>query len=105
MARIPMITRTFYITKVKVMCFDMSMNDVVNKDFTLAGRFAFEEKLLREIEKLNLVPDNCKLLKVLECSECEQLYGMEVSEFIKHAKMISPDTKQDNEETRKIKLR
>ncbi len=115
MARIPMVTRTVKATKVNVLCINIDTAEPFNKTLIISGTYKDEKAMLKaatsvianemfewaptENENVEGMLDNIdrvKVVHIVESEEIETLYGMTEQEFIQHAKVLPPRTKNKN---------
>lgn len=98
MARIPMVTRTIKSTNCSCMCVDKIHAEIVNLDIVLPRTFKDTKEMAKMIEKQNLIPENYKLVDVVDFTVNEQLYGMSESDFLNYAKPVQRNTNKALEE-------
>lgn len=115
MARIPMVTRTVKATKVNVLCINIDTAEPFNKTLIISGTYKDEKAMLKaatsvienemfewaltENENVEDMLDEIgrvKVVHIVESEEIETLYGMTEQEFIQHAKVLPPRTKNKN---------
>lgn len=96
MARKPMVTRTIVSTKVTVMAVDVANGDeVVNKTYVMPRTYADDATLLKAVKKQYEVENELVIVKVVDKEKQEALYGMEEVDFIAHATLLPPRTKEE----------
>lgn len=88
MARTKMVTRTIVTTKCVALCINVQTAEPFNQDFTLAGSYDDEKKLLKELKKYE--DDNHKIVHVVDTEHVETLYGLPEDDFIKYATVLPP---------------
>ena len=86
MARIRMVTRSFFTTKVKAIVFNNETNKTGEEEFVLAGEYKTDESALKALK--NVTSDKVQALKILSRETDSALYGIEETEFIKLAKKL-----------------
>ena len=92
MARKPMITRGFKLTKVNVICMDIEKGESFNKD-VLIPRMVTDNKKLRKLVDEIVNTDTIKTVHIVDVqTECK-LYGMTESDFIKYATELDENRK------------
>lgn len=96
MARKPMVTRTIVSTKATVMAVDLANGDeVVNKEYVMPRTYADDATLLKAIKKQYEVEGELAIIKVVDTEKQEALYGMEEVDFIAHAQLLPPRSKEE----------
>lgn len=100
MARVPMVTRTIVATKANVMCLDVEKGEPFNQVVTVPRTYKDNEALLKKVKEV-AETDVVKCVHVVDVEQQETLYGMTEQEFIEHAQVLPPRTK--NEEIEKEK--
>lgn len=93
MARTKMVTRTIVTTKCTALCINVETAEPFNQDFTLAGSYDDEKKLLKELKKYE--DESHKIVHVVDTEEVETLYGMSEEDFIKYATVLPPRNTKD----------
>lgn len=88
MARTKMVTRTIVTTKCVALCINVQTAEPYNQDFTLAGAYEDEKKLLKELKKYE--DDDHKIVHIVDTEQVETLYGMTEEDFIKYATVFPP---------------
>ena len=97
MARAPMVTRTITTTKVKVLCVDITKEQIVTKEVVLPRTYKDDAHLLKAVEKV-VNTDECKATLIVGTEVVETLYGMSEQKFIETAEILPPrGTKADTE--------
>lgn len=89
MARTSMVTRTIVTTNCTALCVNVETAEPFNKDFTLAGSYDDEKKLLKELKKVG-EDDVTKIVHIVDKNEVETLYGLAEADFIKYATVLPP---------------
>lgn len=89
MARTPQVTRTITTSVVSVLCADISLGELVNKEFTLPRTYKDDEAILKAIKKAN-TDENIKPVSVADVKIVETLYGMSEQKFIDNAEILPP---------------
>lgn len=98
MARARKVTRTFYSTKVIVMCVDTETATVNNYEVEIAGVYSDEKKLMKAVTKV-VETETLKPVSVVSSEVIEALYGMDEQKFIEMAEVLPPrDKKEDTDE-------
>ena len=100
MGRIAMVTRTIKSTKATVLCVNTEEKTTFTQDVTLAGTYKDNEKLMKAITAIfENDADNAPVKPVaIEAAEVvENLYGMTEQEFLSHAAVLPPRTKEQQE--------
>lgn len=92
MARQPMVTRTIVTTKANVMCLNVESAEPFNMDVTVPRTYKDEVSLLKAVKKV-AETENVKCVHVVDSVQVETLYGMSEQEFIEHAAVLPPRTK------------
>lgn len=88
MARRKMVTRTITATDVTCLCMDISTAEPINKTFSIVGKFAEDEKLLKVVRKM-YETDDVKIVAIVDKNVTNELYGMDENEYLAHAHIIS----------------
>lgn len=83
-----MVTRTLKVTEANCMCVDPELGEVMNIDITVSRTYKNERALTKAIEKANLIPENLKLVKIVDTTIVTKKYGMTEVEFMTTAKEI-----------------
>lgn len=97
MSRKAMVTRAFKATEVNVLCMDLENEEPCNKVVTIKGTFDDNKKLLKEVRKV-VDSDELSAVKIVDTTEVEKLYGMDVQTFIENAVELDPETRKEFEE-------
>ena len=87
MARIPMVTRTFTVTKATVMCVDVNTDQTQDNEFRVTSEFKNDQKLLARLKEL-YETDSVKLVYLKNKELTKELYGMPEDEFMKIAEKL-----------------
>lgn len=94
MARKPMITRTIKTTVATVLCLDVEKAEPFNYTVELVRTYKDEKHLMKAIrEKVDT--EDVKAVHLVSVDVKEVLYGMYEDDFIKHAKELTPRTKEE----------
>jgi len=88
MARVPVVSRTFKMTEVTVLCLNIETAEPFNQTVILPRHFKDEKKLMKEIEK-RVNSESVKAVHVVDVKPTEKLLGMTEDEFIAHAYPIT----------------
>ena len=86
MARVKMVTRSFFTTKVKAIVFNNETNKTGEEEFVLTGEYKTDESALKALK--NVTSEKVQALKILSRETDSALYGIEEAEFIKLAKKL-----------------
>lgn len=89
MARIPMVTRTIQITKVKALCLNIADQKPFEKEYVLSGIYKDNKHLMKALEKV-ANDDTHKVVHVKSTEVVKTLYGMTEQEFVSCAKVLPP---------------
>ena len=81
------VTRTIEVTDCTVLCLLVSDQKTYERDFTIAGRFSTDAKLLKRIQDL-YQNDWHKMLHVLSKHETSYHYSMPEQEYIDRAQKL-----------------
>lgn len=92
--RKPMVTRTIILTHVTALCVNPQTAETFEQVFTLTGKFADKDKVLKRVSKLYNTED-CTIVAVRELKEFNELYGMDETDFIKGAKILDPAIRKE----------
>lgn len=95
MARERMVTRTVELTIAEVMTVDTTTAEVKIVAYEVGGGLTEEKAVLKAVKKLHET-DTFKCVSVQSITVKEILYGMAEIDFIKHAKVLPPRTKNDD---------
>lgn len=88
MARTPMVTRTLKATYANCMCVNVELGEVQNIEVTVSRTYKNDKALVKAIEKANLIPENLKLVKIVDTEVLTKKYGMTETEFMATAKEL-----------------
>ena len=91
-----MVTRTIISTQVTALCVNPQTAETFEQVFTLTGKVADKDKVLKRVSKLYNTED-CNIVAVRELKEVNELYGMDEVDFIKGAKILDPVTRKEIE--------
>lgn len=94
--RKPMVTRTIISTQVTALCVNPQSAETFEQEFTLTGKIADKDKVLKRVSKLYNTKD-CTIVTIRELKEINELYGMDEADFIKGAKILDPTTRKEIE--------
>lgn len=92
--RKPMVTRTVKSTEVKVMALDTTTDSAVEKTYNIVGTFKTDAKLLKAVQAA-FDTDELKHVHIVDSTELEELYGMDMYYFLAHAVHITADRKTE----------
>lgn len=92
MARKAIVTRTVIGTEATTLAVDCVGGEVVNKTYTLSGKFKDSNALLKAIQKA-YDSDSLKHVQVLTQKPVNQIYGMWEEDFIANAMKLDADRK------------
>ena len=95
MARERMVTRTVELTIAEVMTLDTTTAEVKTVAYEVGGGLTEEKAVLKAVKKLHET-DTFKCVAVQSITVKEILYGMPEIDFIKHAKVLPPRTKNED---------
>lgn len=95
MARERMVTRTVELTIAEVMTLDTTNAKVETIAYEVGGGLTDEKAILKAVKKLHET-DTFKCVSVVSVTVKEILYGMPEIDFIKHAKVLPPRTKNED---------
>jgi hypothetical protein len=87
MARQSMVTRTITTTNVVAMVVNTEKGETEVKEFALPRTYKDNAAILKYCAK-HIDNDTTKVVKIIEATVKEQLYGMTEQDFIGHAKPI-----------------
>lgn len=96
MARIPMVTRSFKVTKVNVLCLDVIKAEPFNQLVVLPTTYKDTDKLMKAVRK-EVDNDNVKAVHIVDTTVEDVMYGMTEQEFINHARLLDPTTRKSIE--------
>lgn len=95
MARVPQVTRTITTTKVVAMVVNTTQGETETKTYVLPRTYKDNNAVLKQLQK-TFDTDDVKVVKVLDVTEENTLYGMTEQEFIEHASVLPPRTEKEN---------
>ena len=93
MARKPMVTRSFEVTKVNVMMCNTITAEVHNKEFEVPRTYKDNEKLLKVVKEM-IETDSDKVVTIVDKSIATKLFGMSEADFLKNAIELDPETRK-----------
>ncbi len=93
MARKPMVTRSFEVTKVNVMMCNTITAEVHNKEFEVPRTYKDNEKLLKVVKEM-VETDSDKVVTIVDKSIATKLFGMSEADFLKNAIELDPETRK-----------
>ena len=93
MARKPMVTRSFEVTRVNVMCVNTSIGEVVNKDFELPRTYKDDDKIIKTVQSI-ITESDVKAVSVVDKEVVSKLYGMSEVDFLKYSVELDPETRK-----------
>lgn len=91
-----MVTRTIISTSITALCVNPQTAETFEQEFTLIGKIADKDKVLKRISK-QYNTDDCTIVAIRELKEVNELYGMDEADFIKGAKILDPATRKEIE--------
>lgn len=91
-----MVTRTIISTSVTALCVNPQTAETFEYEFTLTGKIADKDKVLKRLSKLYNT-DDCTIVAIRNFKEFNELYGMDEADFIKGAKILDPATRKEIE--------
>lgn len=91
-----MVTRTKVVTVATVLALNTETAEPFNYTQEVAGTFKADDKLLKVVKSMNDT-DEIVSVKIVSKEEKEVLYGMEEDVFIKHATILPPRKKYNQE--------
>ena len=94
--RKPMVTRTIISTQVTALCVNPQTAETFEQKFTLTGKIADKDKVLKRVSKLYNT-DDCTIVAIRNLKEVNELYGMDEADFIASAKILDPATRKEIE--------
>lgn len=94
--RKPMVTRTIISTSITALCVNPQTAETFEQEFTLTGKIADKDKVLKRVSKLYNT-DDCIIVTICNIKEVNELYGMDEADFIKGAKILDPATRKEIE--------
>lgn len=94
--RKPMVTRTIISTQVTALCVNPQSAETFEQVFTLTGKIADKDKVLKRVSKLYNT-DDCTIVAIRNLKEVNELYGMDEAAFIAGAKILDPATRKEIE--------
>lgn len=92
--RKPMVTRQIILTQVTALCLNSQTAEAFEQEFTLIGKFSDKDKALKNVSKLYNTED-CTVVGIRELKVINELYGMDVVDFIKGAKILDHTTRRE----------
>ena len=101
MARKPMVTRSFEVTRVNVMCVNTVTAEVHNIDLEVPRKYDNEDKLMKVVKSM-IETDEEKAVQIVDKSVYSKLYGMSEADFLKNSIELDPETRkilEDNGDT------
>lgn len=93
MARKPMVTRSFEVTKVNVMMCNTITAEVHNKEFEVPRTYKDNDKLLKVVKEM-VETDSDKVVTIVDKSIATKLFGMSEADFLKNAIELDPETRK-----------
>lgn len=93
MARKPMVTRSFEVTRVNVMMCNTESAEVQNKDIEVPRTYKDNEKLLKVVKEIAETKTD-KVVTIVDKTEFTKLYGMSEADFLKNAIELDPETRK-----------
>ena len=93
MARKPMVTRSFEVTRVNVMCCDTDTAEVTNIEREIPRTYKDDNKLLKVVKEA-IETDTLKVVTVVDKTVVSKLYGMSEIDFLKNAIELDPETRK-----------
>lgn len=97
MARVPMITRTIQTTLCDVLCLNVETAEPFNKQISLPRTYKDENSMLKQAKSV-LDTDTEKVVQIVNSKVEETRYGMSEQEFIKHAQVMPPLAKSEDDQ-------
>lgn len=94
--RKPMVTRTIISTSVTALCVNPQTAETFEQEFTLTGKVADKDKVLKRVSKLYNTED-CTIVAIRNLKEVNELYGMNEADFMAGAKILDPATRKEIE--------
>ena len=94
--RKPMVTRTISSTSVTALCVNPQTAETFEQEFTLTGKIADKDKVLKIVSKLYNT-DDCTIVAIRNLKEVNELYGRDEADFIAGAKILDPVTRKEIE--------
>lgn len=94
--RKPMVTRTIISSSVTALCVNPQTAETFEQEFTLPGKIADKDKVLKRVSKLYNTED-CTIVAIRKLKEINELYGMNEADFIAGAKILDPATRKEIE--------
>lgn len=98
MARPQMVTRTFVTTKAKILAVDVPTEKTSIVELTLPRQYKNNAEVLKMAQKTCNNPD-VRYVHVISTENVETLYGMSEADFIAHAEILPPRSKNEEPET------
>lgn len=93
MARKPMVTRSFEVTRVNVMMCNTISAEVHNKEFEVPRTYKDNDKLLKVVKEM-VETDSDKVVTIVDKSIATKLFGMSEADFLKNAIELDPETRK-----------
>ena len=93
MARKPMVTRSFEVTRVNVMMCNTESAEVSNKEFEVPRTYKDANKLLKVVKETAETSTD-KVVTIVDKTELTKLYGMSEADFLKYAIELDPETRK-----------
>ena len=91
-----MVTRTIISTSITALCVNPQTAETFEHEFTLIGKIADKDKVLKRLSKLYNT-DDCTIVAIRNLKEVNELYGMNEADFIVGAKILDPATRKEIE--------
>lgn len=93
MARKPMVTRSFEVTRVNVMMCNTESAEVSNKEFEVPRTYKDADKLLKVVKETAETKTD-KVVTIVDKTELTKLFGMSEADFLKYAVELDPETRK-----------
>lgn len=93
MARKPMVTRSFEVTRVNAMVCDTITAEVSNIERELPRTYKDSKKLLA-VAKEVIETESLKVVTIVDSKVYTKLYGMSEADFLKNAIELDPETRK-----------
>ena len=97
MARTPMVTRTLTATVCEVLCCDGEAGDTIVETVSVPRTYKTDEALMKALRPL-VETEQIKPVHIQSKKVTETLYGMTESEFMEHARVLTPRTAEETAE-------
>lgn len=91
-----MVTRTIISTSITALCVNPQTAETFEQEFTLIGKIADKDKVLKRVSKLYNT-DDCTIVAIRNLKEVNELYGMDETDFIAGAKILDSITRKEIE--------